>query len=199
MTSKRRVVVFISGFLTPPNWISHPSSVPDDVVMINVYPSPTGSLHDRACQVFYELIGGTVDYGIEHSAYHGHSRFGTHYPVAKYPMWSKDNPIQVVGHSFGGLTAWVLQNYLATKRFPGYDTSESWISSLIAVNTPFNGVIRDHEKGLHQTMPPVVRWCSQGYLIGLIVNIFEYIDSDLIRKIINLDQGTLYSVYKCHV
>lgn len=192
MTTKKRVVVFISGFLTPLDWIAYPPNVPDDVTMICVYPSPTGSVHDRACQVFYELMGGTVDFGAEHSEYHGHNRYGTHYPAGKYPQWSAEHPIQLVGHSFGGLTAWVLQNYLANKMFPGYNTNEMWISTLIAVNCPFNGAIRDHEKGLHQSMPPVVRWLSQGYLIGLTGHILEFINSPWLRRIINLDQGKLY-------
>ena len=189
MSTKKRIVVFISGFLTPPNWVSYPSSVPDDVHMISVYPSPTGSVHDRACQVFYELVGGTVDFGAAHSAYHGHNQYGATYAVGKYPQWSAECPIQVVGHSFGGLTAWVLQNYLAEKRFAGYDTNEQWITSVIAVNCPFNASIKVHEKGLHLTMPPVVRWCSQGYLIGLFVNILEYLNSSFLRRIIDMDKG----------
>eukprot|EP01034_Spumella_vulgaris_P024532 gene24532-30888_t len=62
----------------------------------------------------------------------------------------------------GGLTAWVLQNYLARKMFPGYDTNESWISGLVTANTPFNGVLKVHSKGLDHSMPPLVRWGSHG-------------------------------------
>ena len=32
-----------------------------------VWPSGISSLHDRACEVFYQIKGGTVDYGQEHS------------------------------------------------------------------------------------------------------------------------------------
>ena len=31
---------------------------------------------DRAVELFYQIKGGTVDYGKEHSALHGHARFG---------------------------------------------------------------------------------------------------------------------------
>lgn len=114
------VVVFINGFLTPKDWVSYPKHLaPPHIRMINAFPSPTGSLHDRVCQIFYELMGGRVDYGEEHAAFHGHARFGKHYEKGLFPTWGKDRPIVVVGHSFGGITAWTLQNYLAAHRFPG--------------------------------------------------------------------------------
>lgn len=31
---------------------------------------------DRACEVYAQLVGGTVDYGKAHSAKYGHERFG---------------------------------------------------------------------------------------------------------------------------
>lgn len=189
-TSKKHVVVFIRGFLTPPNWVSYPQHlVPEDILMIPVYPSPTGSLHDRACQVFYELIGGCVDYGQEHSDFHGHSRYGTFYKEGKYPQWSAEHPITLVGHSLGGLTAWVLQNYLAQGRFPGHDTNESWVSGVVAVNTPLNGVVRVHGRGLDYTLPPVVRWASEGCIVGWLVHLTEYLDIQALRRVLNFDQG----------
>ena len=33
-----------------------------------VWPSGFSSLHDRACEIFYQIKGGTVDYGEDHSA-----------------------------------------------------------------------------------------------------------------------------------
>lgn len=33
----------------------------------------------RACELFYYLKGGTVDYGVERSEKYGHSRFGHTY------------------------------------------------------------------------------------------------------------------------
>ena len=44
--------------------------------------------YDRACEVFYQLIGGTVDYGQEHADKYGHSRFGRHFGTALFPTWS---------------------------------------------------------------------------------------------------------------
>jgi hypothetical protein len=54
------IVVFIGGFLMPDNWIFHTPC--EDIRVINVYPSPVGSLHDRAVEIFHELKGGRVNY-----------------------------------------------------------------------------------------------------------------------------------------
>lgn len=35
--------------------------------------------HDRACEAFYQLFGGRVDYGEDHSREAGHNRFGAMY------------------------------------------------------------------------------------------------------------------------
>ncbi|CAN0498717.1 unnamed protein product, partial [Ectocarpus sp. 12 AP-2014] len=95
-----------------------------------VSPSPVGSLHDRACEIFYELKGGTVCYGQEHSRAHGHACHGETYDVGLFSAWGEDNPVHVLGHSYGGQTARVLQHLLATGFFskPGeYQTSAAWV------------------------------------------------------------------------
>ena len=66
----------------------------------------------RACQIFYELKGGTVCYGQEHSRVHGHACHGETL-VGKFPAWGEDRPIHIVGHSYGGQTARVLQHLVA--------------------------------------------------------------------------------------
>ena len=111
-------VIFIGGFLHPTNWIPFNSNdKPEYIDIITLYPSPIGSLHDRlfilkldknflnffttihnrACQIFYELVGGRVDYGESHSKYHNHSRFGRIYKYGKHPKWSDENPIYFIG------------------------------------------------------------------------------------------------------
>lgn len=37
------------------------------------------------CQIFYELKGGQVDYGQEHSEHYGHDRLGTKHEKGLYP------------------------------------------------------------------------------------------------------------------
>jgi len=182
-------VIFISGFLTPTGWLSYPEDlIPPHVNMITVFPSPTGSLHDRACQVFYELIGGTIDYGLDHSRFHNHAQFGRQFRNGKHPRWSSKCPIIIIGHSFGGSTAWVLQNYLAQKKFPGYETDASWVKGIICVNSPLNGALQVYGKGMDFSHPPVVRWGSVGCLIGWVVQWTEYFKIKSIRAFMDFQQ-----------
>ena len=53
-------IVFIGGFLMPDDWVYHREC--HGMRVICVYPSPVGSLHDRVCEIFHELKGGTVNY-----------------------------------------------------------------------------------------------------------------------------------------
>jgi hypothetical protein len=98
------IAIFIGGFLSPRNWISYPPDlVPKNLRIITVNPSPVGSLHDRVCQIFYELKGGKVNFGEEHSRYHGHAQYGRDYKEGKYQKWSSSKPIYVIGHSLGNI------------------------------------------------------------------------------------------------
>ena len=66
---------------------------------------PANSVHDRACELFYSLKGGTVDYGEQHSRESGHNRFGRNYSVGLYPSWSVDHPLHLLGHS---MVSWII-------------------------------------------------------------------------------------------
>jgi len=187
---KKQTVVFISGFLTPTDWKSYPADlIPQNVNMIPVYPSPTGSLHDRACEVFYELFGGTVDYGQEHSEFHKHERYGRKFKTGKLSMWDENNPITVIGHSLGGCTAWVLQNYLAQGMFAGIATSAAWISAVICVSAPLNGALQVHSRGMDICNPPLVRWGSSGCIVGWLAQWSEYFNLDCIKCHMDFQQG----------
>ena len=90
--------VFIGGFLHPTNWIPfNPKEVPDDIELILLYPSPVGSIHDRICQIFYELVGGCTDYGEIHSRFHNHLRYGRTFTNGKHSNWSEKNPLYFIG------------------------------------------------------------------------------------------------------
>lgn len=84
-----------------------------DSPVLSVWPGGLSSLHDRACELFYQIKGGVVDYGQGHSHEFGHERFGRKY-LGSYPSWSRDCPIHIVGHSLGGSTARMLQVLLAS-------------------------------------------------------------------------------------
>jgi hypothetical protein len=117
-------IVFIGGFMTPDGWTCHPVPFPSpistnsnshhthissrqirNINILYVYPSPVGSLHDRVCEIFYELVGGRVFYGTEHSKFHGHDEYGREEKNPKHPNWNEMNPIYLVGHSYGEISA----------------------------------------------------------------------------------------------
>lgn len=103
-------------------------------------PGPLSSHHDRACEVFYQLVGGVVDYGDDHSRAHGHARYGRTERDPLFPTWSADAPIDLLGHSIGGQTARVLLHLLRTRAFPSHPlTSCAWVRSLSALTSPLNG------------------------------------------------------------
>ena len=64
---------------------------------------PLSSTWDRACELYAQLTGTQVDYGIAHSEKYGHARFGrTYQPL--FEGWGPDRPVHFMAHSFGGAT-----------------------------------------------------------------------------------------------
>ncbi|HNY66689.1 MAG TPA: lipase [Deltaproteobacteria bacterium] len=79
---------------------------------------PISSAWDRACELYAQIKGGTVDYGEAHSRKHGHERYGRTYP-GFYPEWGvvspatrKPNKVHLMGFSFEGITCRVLVQLL---------------------------------------------------------------------------------------
>jgi len=135
-------IVLVPGFLgKDTHWrVSHLKRKHPLQRWITTHPGPMSSHHDRACEVFYSLKGGTVDYGECHSRCFGHARFGRGlFGKGLFPEWDEHHPIDCVGHSIGGVTLRVLQHLLATRAFPGHDTSAAWIRSVTALASPHNG------------------------------------------------------------
>jgi triacylglycerol esterase/lipase EstA (alpha/beta hydrolase family) len=103
-------------------------------------------------------MGGVIDYGEEHAAFHKHNRYGMKFE-GKLQSWSENCPIIIVGHSLGGNTALALQYYLEAKRFANFpNTSAKWIAGIVTVNSPLNGTIATYIRGLHLSLPPIVKW-----------------------------------------
>lgn len=113
---------------------------------------PVSSNWERAVELYYQLKGGQVDYGNVHSKkyktvqkpkgkiYHG-----------KYPKWSSENPIHIIGHSMGGQTARMLDYLLKQEFYVNHEqglkeassllgsSKNGLIKSITALSTPHNG------------------------------------------------------------
>ena len=65
---------------------------------------PVNSAWDRACEIYAQLTGTVVDYGEAHSKAHNHERFGRSFEGKPLMgrAWSVDEPVNLIGHSFGG-------------------------------------------------------------------------------------------------
>ena len=119
---------------------------------------PFTSAWDRACEIYAQLVGGTVDYGKAHSEKYGHERYGRTYE-ALLPEWGTVDKdlnrvkINIIGHSFGGVSGRMLtelmvhgseEERLATDPedlsplFKG--GHEDWVHSITTLASPHNGM-----------------------------------------------------------
>ncbi|MBR3766734.1 MAG: hypothetical protein IKL10_00660 [Clostridia bacterium] len=76
---------------------------------------PFSSAWDRACELFAQLTGTVVDYGEAHSKAHNHDRYGYSYEgnALMGEEWNLDDPINIMGHSFGGPTVRLFASLMA--------------------------------------------------------------------------------------
>lgn len=119
---------------------------------------PHGSAWDRACELYAQLTGTVTDYGAEHSARCGHARFGRDFSKKPLiPEWDENHKINLLGHSFGGVTIRLLAHLMAegskAERIttPEEDLSPlfkgghaDWIYSITALAAPHNGTSAYH-------------------------------------------------------
>ncbi|KAI9295673.1 alpha/beta-hydrolase [Neoconidiobolus thromboides FSU 785] len=146
------------------------------------------SVHDRCCELYYQLKGGTVDFGEEHSLQMGHKRYGRTYP-GLYPKWSDKYPLHILGHSLGGLTCVRFQRMLADCYFDTA-TSENWIKSVTTFSTPHRGSTLPYTIGASEINPIDVNPFSVGaflYRFAYIISWFGFQNIDL-----QLDHWELY-------
>lgn len=119
---------------------------------------PQGSAWDRACELYAQMTGTVVDYGVEHSTRCGHERFGTDY--SKNPLitqWDEEHKVNFVAHSFGGMTVRLLSQLMESgspeeiAATPSDEISplfsgghQNWIYSISTYATPHNGTSGYH-------------------------------------------------------
>lgn len=136
------------------------------------------SAWDRACELYAQLAGTTVDYGEAHSAEHGHSRYGRTYDEPLCPYFGKTDEnggiikVNLVGHSMGGVTirlfASILEHGDEAEIAAGNDVSDffkggkgEYIHSITTLSAPHNGSLAADK----DTYP----------VINIMVNAFYYI------------------------
>ena len=115
---------------------------------------PLSSAWDRACELYAQLTGTTVDYGAAHAAEYGHARYGATYDKPLFAGWSASKKINLVGHSFGGATIRLFLDILAdgsaeeqaaakaagTEVSPFFQGGKAdWVYSLTTLAAPHNG------------------------------------------------------------
>ncbi|GJE85878.1 alpha/beta hydrolase fold-containing protein [Phanerochaete sordida] len=135
---------------------------------------PVSSLHDRACELYYTLKGGTVDYGAEHSQASRHARYGRYHSSGLYPEWSPEKPVHFIGHSMGGPTVTKLQ-WLLGSGFFGKSETPDMVLSLVTVSSPFRGTQAVYTLGERTEGAPRVRPFSVGSFLTKGVHIASYL------------------------
>lgn len=130
--------------------------------------SPSAQVRDRACECFWQLHGGTVDYELEGACLEpGHGRWGGD-EEGLVRGWGEDRPVVLVGYSLGAPTARYLHHLLAKGSFRRPDgtpiqTSARWVSTVLTINGVNNGTVAVHAVGLRRdTLAPMslsILWC----------------------------------------
>lgn len=166
-------IVFVHGFGTPRTFTQPRTASLSGAVYFTPELGWYSSTHDRACDLFYALKGGTVDYGKDHSCNCGHPRFGKAH-VGLYEDWDADHPVHIVAHSYGGNTARYLQHLLDIRFFPEHDTSGSWIRSIVCIASPLNGTTIIHALGLTENAR-ALRWGSFLHIAWALVAIRAFL------------------------
>jgi hypothetical protein len=161
-------IVCVEGFLGGGSaWYWNQCIRYDQVIIAKL--GPVSSLHDRACELFYQLKGGTgtrgggthgvtnwswaarlltqppaawADRTVDYGAEHAEAARHERFGrtfPGVYPWWSARHPVHFFGHSIGGCTVRYLHHLLHTGFFKDHATSADWILSVTTLSTPHLG------------------------------------------------------------
>ncbi|KAJ7897080.1 alpha/beta-hydrolase [Mycena olivaceomarginata] len=156
-------VVIVQGFLgTNAAWIwgnfdhylNFDCKFPRRTIFVSV--GPVSSLHDRACELYYALMGGTDTIS-----------------EGQYPEWSPTRPLHFVAHSIGGPTVIKLLHLIKQGHF-GPSAHAQMILSINAISAPFRGTQLVYLLGERADAAPAVRPLSFGSILGKWVHILSY-------------------------
>jgi len=106
---------------------------------------PISSNYDCAIETFYQIKGGQLNYGISHSEKYGMvQKPDNKYYKGLYPTWDRNNPVHLIGYSFGGQTVRMLQHLLVEISEIENDlllskNQEGWVKSITTMSAPLNG------------------------------------------------------------
>lgn len=161
-------VVFVHGFLGlvgdnapalyPNYWGGNKFKVIEELRKqgYNVHQASVGAFssnHDRAVELYYYIKGGRVDYGAAHAAKYGHERYGKTYKGIM-PDWEPGKKVHLVGHSMGGQTIRLMEQFLRNGNLEEIDYQKAhggeisplfvggknnMVASITTLGTPHNG------------------------------------------------------------
>ncbi len=170
---------------------------------------PFSSAWDRACELYAELTGATVDYGAAHSEKYGHARYGRTYDEPLLEGWGKKDEkgnlkkINLYGHSFGGATVRLFTYLMAngskeeiaaaspdgvSPLFTG--GKGNWIFSVTTAAAPHNGttLLYSLNKNVMDTLLPML---YAGISVFGSSGMNNYIDMQLDQFGMTQENGTI--------
>lgn len=161
---------------TTGNLITYLSQVGYDCCAASV--GPVSSAWDCACELYAQLTGTRVDYGVAHSRKCLHDRFGRKYDKPIVDGFG-EKKIHLIGHSHGGQVIRLLAHLLTygdenernatdENEISGLFTGgkEHYISSVTAICTPNNGTTLYSLAEKANVINPIAR--PSDFMMGLI-------------------------------
>lgn len=180
------VVVLVGGFMCPRSfpdlyWGEAFAAAPAEWKVIVVPLSPVASTHDRACQLYWILKGGTVRYGQSHAATFGHAEYDDASSVSEglYPDWDQDHQLHFIAHSMGGNTVRLMLQLMREHDDCLGPCSVTWVASLTCLSAPLNGVPAVYGLGGDVSGTAKVRWGSAGFMLSSCIGLLEGVGSAL--------------------
>ena len=151
---------------------------------------PISSAWDRACELYAQLTGTTVDYGAAHSAAHSHARYGIAYDRPLFDGWGTRRAVNLVGHSFGGATTRLFLELMtngsaeevAAAKAAGTTPSplftggkSSWVHSMTEVAAPHNGTTFIESNGtIMDVSTNLAETLAKGFGITELKNLLDF-------------------------